>query len=103
MVANIRIDQGWGAAQIMGVLHDVHSDAADDFDEHDLGWAVGAGLSLTIPGIGAAFNMQAGYAEGALATSRMIRSVGGIVGDINDDGDLEHCLECSRRLECRLY
>jgi len=84
VVANIRIDQGWGAAQIMGVLHDVHH-SATGFDEHEMGWAVGAGLSLTVPGIGAAFNMQAGYAEGAIGY--ISNDLGGI-GDINDDGDL---------------
>jgi hypothetical protein len=84
LVANIRIDQGWGAAQIMGVLHDAHN-SADGFDEHDLGWAIGAGLSLTVPGIGAAFNMQAGYAEGALG---YITNDPGGVGDVNDDGEL---------------
>lgn len=83
VVANIRIDQGWGAAQIMGVLHDVHNDS--DFDESELGWAVGAGLSLTVPGIGAAFNMQAGYAEGALG---YITTDLGNIGDVDDDGSL---------------
>jgi hypothetical protein len=84
VVANVRIDQGWGAAQIMGVIHDVHNDE-DEFDDHEMGWAVGAGLSLTVPGIGAAFNMQAGYAEGALG---YITTDPGGIGDIDDDGEL---------------
>jgi opacity protein-like surface antigen len=83
VVANIRIEQGWGSAQVMGVLHDVHN--GDSFDDHELGWAVGAGLSVTVPGIGAALNVVGGYSEGALGY--ITEDLGG-VGDINDDGDL---------------
>lgn len=85
VVANIRIDQGWGAAQIMGVIGDVHHHNDTGFDDHDLGWAVGAGLSLTVPGIGAALNMQAGYSEGKIG---YVTSDPGGIGDVNDDGDL---------------
>jgi hypothetical protein len=64
-VANIRVDQGWGSAQVMGVVrhvHDYNGAASDDA----IAWAVGAGLSLGIPG-GWTFDSQAGYSEGAVA------------------------------------
>lgn len=60
-VANIRIEQSWGSAQIMGVVRHIH-DVTDD----GLGWAAGAGLSLNLPG-GWTFDAQGGYSEGALA------------------------------------
>ena len=74
-VANIRIDQGWGSAQIMGAVGRVGSVGggglytsqgtpavapADD----KVGWSVGGGLSLGVPGTGIGFDMQADWAEG---------------------------------------
>ena len=77
-VANIRVDQGWGSAQIMGAVGRVgnvnsgsletsaeesFASAADD----KVGWAVGGGLSLGVPGTGIGFDMQADWAEGLVA------------------------------------
>ena len=45
-VANIRVDQGWGSAQIMGAVRHIHDDRTDD----GLGFAVGAGLEHRHPG-----------------------------------------------------
>jgi hypothetical protein len=50
IVANLRVDQTWGSAQIMGAIHDV---AATYYTSSDLsgspsdtiGWAVGAGIN----------------------------------------------------------
>jgi hypothetical protein len=76
-VGNIRVDQGWGSAQLSGVIHGIHENLKDDpFDDDDddivdddteIGWAVAAGLSLTIPApMALEFNAQATYGEGAL-------------------------------------
>jgi hypothetical protein len=86
-VANIRVDQGWGSAQIMGAIRHIHDkqqsfrdpvpglpcspgvppvfacDAGEDAD--GIGWAVGAGLKLGIPG-GWEIVGQAGYSQGAV-------------------------------------
>ena len=94
LVGNIRLDQGWGALQLMGVLHHIHDkegfDAATvtlgtplgpvvaacgipgvtpnfcegEEDADDLGWAVGAGANIGFGMFG--FNSQIGYADGAL-------------------------------------
>jgi len=92
LVGNIRIDQGWGSAQIMGVLHHIHDKEEFDGaiittapgggifacqvgpgdpnfcegepDADDLGWAVGAGANIGFGMFG--FNSQIGYADGAL-------------------------------------
>ena len=85
LVANLRIDQAWGSAQIMGALHEVNAtyyqSAAGLFvgntaghPDDKLGWVVGAGFKLNTPwllnwlGIGAGdyFQTQVNYTEGAL-------------------------------------
>jgi hypothetical protein len=67
IVANLRVDQAWGSAQIMGALHQVgaryYSSAAGisgcpaaqsdvsgcNYPTDQWGWAVGAGLTLKMP------------------------------------------------------
>jgi len=92
IVANLRVDQGWGSAQIMGALRNITSkqDAGFDFGgifsppavtaidlqfdgvpvstfDDEWGWAVGAGLEINIPGMPVSFAMQGGYSEGAIS------------------------------------
>ena len=79
-VANIRIDQGWGSAQLMGAIRHI-SDETDD----GLGFAVGGGLSLNLPG-GWVFSSQAGYSEGAIKyISSDIGGIGDFDGPTGDD------------------
>ena len=75
VVANLRVDQAWGSAQIMGALHEVdslyyRSALERDFGHPDnkLGWVIGAGLKLNAPFIGQGdyFQSQVNYTEGAL-------------------------------------
>lgn len=73
-VANIRIDQGWGSAQIMGVVGQIH-----DVNGDGLGWAAGGGLSLNLPG-GWTISSQGGYSEGRVAY--ISSDIGGI-GDFD--------------------
>jgi hypothetical protein len=81
-VANIRVDQGWGSAQIMGAVRHIHDKTGflvdGNGDEDGLGWAFGAGLKIGIPG-GWEFAAQGGYSEGA---------VGYVWSDLNGFGDL---------------
>jgi hypothetical protein len=66
-VANIRVDQGWGSAQIMGAVRHIHDKtgafADGNGDDDGIGFAVGAGLRLGIPG-GWEAVAQGGYSEG---------------------------------------
>ena len=77
VVANLRVDQAWGSAQIMGALHQVNplyyqglggslNPAGHPDDE--LGFAVGAGIKLNAPMIGQGDYLQAqvNYTQGAL-------------------------------------
>lgn len=66
LVANLRVDQGWGSAQLSGALHDVR-DGVGNNDDSELGWAVQAGVTFNLPMIAAgdSVSFQAAYAEGA--------------------------------------
>jgi hypothetical protein len=72
IVANLRVDQTWGSAQIMGAIHDVAATYYGSSDtsgspSDEIGWAVGAGIKLLAPMIGAGDYLQAqvNYSEGA--------------------------------------
>jgi hypothetical protein len=72
VVANVKVSQAWGSAQIMGALHHAYSSDAffaftgNNVDE--VGYAIGAGVKVNIPGLGAAsdFGIQAAYSKGAV-------------------------------------
>jgi hypothetical protein len=73
VVGNLRVDQAWGSAQIMGALHEVNAQyygantIASGGPDDKWGFAVGAGLRLNAPMIGRGdyFQSQVNYAEGA--------------------------------------
>jgi hypothetical protein len=82
IVANLRVDQAWGSAQIMGALHQLNASyyipAADGTlnsltgtnsgqPSDDWGWAVGAGIKINMPMIapGDYIAAQVAYSEGA--------------------------------------
>ena len=72
IVLNLRMDAAWGAAQIMGAIHDVGatyygSSAASGHPSDAVGWAIGAGVKINTPMIGQGdyFQAQVNYSEGA--------------------------------------
>jgi len=83
IVGNLRLDQAWGGAQIMGALHDDNGSyystaigggplqggpSVSGHPGDKWGWAAGAGLRLNVPffGQGDYFQAQANYTQGAL-------------------------------------
>ena len=71
LVANLRVDQPWGSAQVMGAIHDIRaSDIAGVGGTHpgdETGFAIGAGAKLNLPtGKGDFITGQLTYTEGAL-------------------------------------
>jgi hypothetical protein len=74
IVANLRVDQSWGGAQIMGALHEVNplyytsGVPGSGHPSDSYGWAAGAGLKLNTPFIsqGDWFQAQANVTQGAL-------------------------------------
>jgi hypothetical protein len=78
IVANLRVDQAWGSAQIMGALHEVNTtyynptgafigNAAGHPDDK-WGWVLGFGFKLNAPMIGQGDYLQTqfNYTQGAL-------------------------------------
>jgi hypothetical protein len=71
-VANLRVDQAWGSAQIMGAAHQLNSAlyGATPITGHpadDWGWVVGGGIKINTPFIAPGDNAiaQVSYTEGA--------------------------------------
>jgi len=61
IVANIRIDQAWGAAQLSGVAHNVYASSlapAPATTQDTWGWGVNGGLKFNVPSFGAGDNIQ---------------------------------------------
>jgi Porin subfamily len=92
VVTNLRVDQAWGSAQIMGALHEVAAQyyagngtantpcgafpggtpanniTSCGHPDNKLGWAAGAGLFVNLPWTkGDTAGVQVNYASGALA------------------------------------
>jgi hypothetical protein len=67
IAANLRIDQAWGSAQVMGAAHQVKVDS-DVNGSDEVGWAVGAGLTVNLPMLGAgdSLSTQFTYSKGAM-------------------------------------
>jgi hypothetical protein len=78
-VANLRVDQAWGGAQVMGAVHQVNAtyysiaaggapSTAGGHPSDAWGWVAGAGLLINTPFIsqGDTFMAQANYTQGAL-------------------------------------
>ncbi len=70
-VANLRVDQAWGSAQIMGAIHQVNAQDWNPTLGHpsdEVGWAIGGGLKVNLPQLGKGDNIigQVTYTEGAL-------------------------------------
>ena len=65
-VANVKIDQAWGSAQVMAALHDNYDASANWGDKW--GYAIGAGVKVNLPMLAAGdfIALQATYASGAL-------------------------------------
>lgn len=100
IVANLRIDQAWGSAQISGALHQVNASApaytgvpVGLSSSDSWGWAVGGFLEFKLPMLAAGdgFMFQAGYAEGAAnylgmsgSTQARATAIGNI--DLHQDG-----------------
>ena len=65
--ANIRIDQSWGALQLMGAYADVSTNTATDSYDFNKGvYAIGAGVKINLPMLakGDSLSLTANYANG---------------------------------------
>ena len=102
--ANLRVDQAWGSAQIMGAIHDVGGGYYGDHrrrpaparrrnthghPDDKWGWAVGAGLRVNFPMIGPGdyFQAQVNYTEGAIAYAALTPSRCGCAWHLRSGGN----------------
>ena len=72
VVGNVRVDQAWGSAQVMGALHEVNAGyygvlPSSGHPGDAWGWVVGGGIKINAPFIspGDYFVGQVGYTQGA--------------------------------------
>ena len=95
-VANLRIDQSWGSAQVSGVLHQVHSyvngmtPAAGVVTSsiNKWGWGIDGGVKLNVPSFGAGdnFQIQGVYTQNAAWYSGIPDGMWGENGAVNGNG-----------------
>lgn len=67
VVGAVRVDQGWGSAQLSGAIHNVYSDSPQVGSS--LGWAVQGGVEFNIPQAGPSTSvaLQGAFGQGALS------------------------------------
>jgi hypothetical protein len=82
LVANLRVDQAWGSAQIMGALHDAsagyYTGSVSNHPGDALGYGVGAGVKFNLPMLGKGDNIagQVNYSKGASGYAMSTTSYG---------------------------
>lgn len=86
LVANLNVAQAWGSAQVMGALHQIRHNLPNVAVDDELGWAIGAGLNIRLPMIGAgdALWLQAVYADGAISYADPATTVSEFSVGVND-------------------
>ncbi|MDJ0932254.1 porin [Breoghania sp.] len=93
LVAKLRVDQGWGSAQLMGTLHQNYGNSS--IPDSEIGWDVGAGVTFNAPMLapGDTVSFQVAYSKGAMryvhenaALSDMIPALSSNVNPSNDWG-----------------
>ncbi len=79
IVANIRVDQAWGSAQLMAAAHQTRWVQGDDW-----GWAIGAGVEFKLPVLGAGDTLKVVgvWSEGAIEYTGLSGSPYGGIGGI---------------------
>ncbi len=85
VVGNIRVDQGWGSAQLMGMIgyreigvSNVNGDFAQS--DADVAFAIGGGVNVNVPfGNGTSVGIQGTYARNAVLYADA--GIGGFIGD----------------------
>ncbi|WP_158812571.1 porin [Methylocapsa sp. S129] len=95
-VANVRVDQSWGSAQLSGVVHQVHVYEAGvtpgpgvaTFSENKWGWGIDGGVKFNLPSFGAGDNvqLQGVYTKNAIWYSGIPDGMWGENGAVNGNG-----------------
>ena len=82
VVGNLRVDQGWGSAQVMAAFHEVRGNDILGVGRSAAGWAVGGGVRLNLDMLarGDVLWLQATWADGA---------IGYVFANDNSDGIIQ--------------
>ena len=89
IVANIRVDQAWGAAQLSGVAHQVHVVATGGTATQDIwGYGIDGGVKFNLPTLGAGdlIQFQAVWTKNAIWYSGIPDGMWGENGATNGNG-----------------
>jgi hypothetical protein len=87
IVGVLRVDQGWGAAQISGVAHEVRVQDTLGNTEHKWGWAILGGVKWNSPwGPGDNFQIQGVWSRNAFWYSGIPDGMWGENGAVNGNG-----------------
>ena len=87
-VANLKISQGWGKAQLSGVVHDVDVTAFDGATHNVAGWAIDAGISFNLPQLGSGDDilLTGAYSQNATWFSGIPNAMWNEWGQVNGNG-----------------
>jgi len=90
LVASLRVEQGWGSAQVSGLAHQVrvYSNAATPESLDKWGYAIDAGASFNLPQLGAGdlFAITGAYTQNATYFSGVNDAMWGEQGAVNGNG-----------------
>jgi len=83
-VANLRVDQAWGDAQVAGAVHQVKTNIVAGEDNVAYGYAFMGGLNFKLPSIGAkdSFQIEGVYSKGAISYTGINQSPYGNVTNV---------------------
>jgi len=87
-VANLKVVQGWGSAQVSGVAHYVDVTGFNGLEQRKEGWGVDAGVSFNLPTFGAGdkFLVTGAYTQNAAWYSGLPDAMDGELGMVNGNG-----------------
>jgi hypothetical protein len=88
VVANLKVSQGWGSAQVSGVAHDVTVTGWSGAIQKTWGWGVDAGVSFNLPQFGAGdeITVTGAYTQHAAWYSGLPDGMWGEDGAVNGNG-----------------
>jgi hypothetical protein len=87
-VANLKVVQGWGSAQVSGVGHLVDVTGFNGLEQKKEGWGVDAGVSFNLPTFGAGdkFLVTGAWTRNAVWYSGLADAMDGERGAVNGNG-----------------
>jgi hypothetical protein len=87
-VANLKVSQGWGSAQVSGVAHEVYVTGWSGAVQNTWGWGIDAGVSFNLPQFGAGdeITITGVYTEHAAWYSGFPDGMWGEEGAVNGNG-----------------